>query len=112
MNLSDDSRQWDYTDAAQRILIAERCRAMLDALASNMPDWTNVYGHASVAMALTFANLTNARGSVDVALRHMREQPASTATAAHACLACGRHPDTHVHGGEDSCGACGLGDEK
>lgn len=34
-----------------------------------------------------------------------------TATALHACLACGRHPSTHLFAGEDCCDMCGLGDE-
>ncbi len=32
--------------------------------------------------------------------------------AQHTCAACGRHPATHRAGGEDACGACGLGDDR
>lgn len=33
-----------------------------------------------------------------------------TTIALHACLACGRHPSTHLFTGEECCGMCGLGD--
>lgn len=38
--------------------------------------------------------------------------PMPRATALHACLACGRHPETHRRGGDDGCPMCGLGDER
>jgi len=109
--LDESTSQWDYTDPTQRILIAERCRAMLDALAANTPQWDATTPEAERGhRVMVFASLTNAGTSVTIALRYMRNPPAqSTATSAHACTACGRHPDTHTNTG-DTCGACGLGD--
>lgn len=43
-----------------------------------------------------------------MALVFVDRQPAA---ALHACTSCGRHPSTHAPGG-DTCGACGLGDER
>lgn len=31
--------------------------------------------------------------------------------ALHSCSYCGRHPRSHAPGGENACGACGLGDD-
>ncbi len=145
MNLPYDPSQWDYSDPEQRILIAERARAMLDALANNTPMWLDKVGAEREALAIKYASFTNARVEVDRALRYMRNAQASpefrrgtaspkpgepgyaeamakagfatpaqsTATAAHSCSACGRHPDTHRPGGwPDGCAACGLGEEK
>ncbi len=114
MNLHDDSRQWDYSDPAQRILIAERALAMLDALAANTPAWDDhTQDNIRENLGLTFAYLTNARCDVDRALRFMRDPNRGSAIVAlHSCSACGRHPSTHQAAPEDNCGACGLGEER
>lgn len=44
--------------------------------------------------------------------REHAAKPHPTATAAHACSYCRRHPNTHAPTGDDRCGACGLGDTR
>ncbi len=71
VHIGDDPAHWDYSDPAQRVLIAERCVAMLGALCAGTPN--PMAGQADHARDQSiYASLANARVDVEIALRHMR----------------------------------------
>ncbi len=71
VHIGDDPAQWDYSDPAQRMLIAERCRAMLGALCAGTPN-TMAPEPNHMRDQSIYASLANARVDVEIALRYMR----------------------------------------